>query len=158
MNKKKILLVLHDSGTPDEAIAHAVERAKKEGTALVALYVLESGQSKNAFDTFTDIGFIGDKPSSEISESLMREYRQRGYEELGRVQIKAMETGVDFEPLMDEGEFISIVLDAADRLDVGAVILVKSKEKASFISYFSKSVVDTIKERAKCDVEIFVEK
>lgn len=158
MNKKKILLVLSASGTPDEAITHAAGRAKKEGTALVALYVLESGLSKDAFDTFTDIGFIGDKPSSDISESLMREYRQRGYEELGRVQIKAMEAGVDFEPLMEEGEFISIVLDAIDRWDIGAVVLIKPKEKASFMKYFSKSIVDTIKERAKCDVEIFVEK
>ncbi|MBI5887083.1 MAG: universal stress protein [Deltaproteobacteria bacterium] len=155
---KKILLVLSGSGTPDEAITHAAGRAKKEGATLVALYVLESAQSKEAFETFTDIGFIGDKPSSDISESLMREYRQRGYEELGRVQIKAMEAGVNFEPLMEEGEFISIVLDVIDRLDIGAVVLIKPKEKASFMKYFSKSIVDTIKERAKCDVEIFVEK
>ena len=158
MKNKKVLLVLQTSGTPDEAIVHAVGRAKKEGTAIVALYILESELSKEAFDTFTDIGFIGDKPSSELSESLMREYRQRGYKELGRVQIKAMEAGVDFEPVMEEGGFVATVLDAINRWDAGVAVLIKRRERASFMRYFSKSLVDTVKEKANCEVEIFVEK
>ena len=74
---------------------------------LVALYLLEAGAANDAFDTFSDIGFIGDKPSAQVSEAIMKEMRQRGYEELGRVQIKAMEEGVAFEPLLEDGEPVS---------------------------------------------------
>lgn len=157
MEKKgKILLVLTTSGTPDSVIDFAVDRAKKENTAVVALYLLETELSKEAFDAFTDIGFIGDKPSSELSESLMREYRQRGYEELGRVQIKAMEAGVDFEPLMEEGEFVGTVLDCINRCNIGAAVLIKRRERA-FLKYFSKSLADEVKKRAGCEVVIFTE-
>ena len=93
-----------------------MERAVKDGLGLVVLYIIDHDLADEAFDVFTDIGFIGDKPSSELSASLMREYRQRGYEEFGVVQIKAMEAGVPFEPLMEEGSFVAKVL-GGDRSD-----------------------------------------
>lgn len=153
---KKVLIVLSTSGTPDKVIDYAVGRAKKEGLGVVALYLLEAGLAGEMFDKFTDIGFIGDKPSEELTESLMREYRQRGYEELGRVQIKAMEAGVDYEPVMEEGDFVSKTLEAVKRWDAGAAVLVKRRARA-FMKYFSKSLADEVKRRAECEVVIFEE-
>jgi len=155
---KKVLLVLSTSGTPDEAIDYAVKRAKEADEGVVALYLLDAELAKEAFDTFTDIGFIGDKPSSELSESLMREYRQRGYEELGRVQIKAMEAGVDYEPVMEEGRFVDKVLDVVRRWDASLAVIYRRKALRSFMRYFSKSLADEVKERAPCEVVIFNEK
>ncbi|MBI5344288.1 MAG: hypothetical protein HZB83_02965, partial [Deltaproteobacteria bacterium] len=93
---------------------------------------------------------------AELTESLMREYRQRGYEELGRVQIKAMEAGVDYEPVMEEGDFVSKTLEAIKRWDAVAAVLVKRRERA-FMKYFSKSLADEVKKRAACEVVIFSE-
>lgn len=153
---KNVLLVLSTSGTSGEVIDFAVERAKKEGSGLVVLYLLDTELAREAFDTFTDIGFIGDKPSSELSESLMREYRQRGYEELGVVQIKAMEAGVGYEPIMEEGGFVSKVLDLVTRMDVTLVVLVSRRER-SLVKYFSRSLAEEVKLRAGCEVVIFPE-
>ncbi len=153
---KNVLLVLSTSGTSEEVVDFAVERAKKEGSGLVVLYLLDTELAKEAFDTFTDIGFIGDKPSSELSESLMREYRQRGYEELGAVQIKAMEAGVGYEPLMEEGSFVSKVLDLVERMDVTMAVLVSRRER-SLVKYFSRSLAEEVKARAGCEVVIFPE-
>lgn len=153
---KKVVIVLSTSGTPDKVIDYAVLRAKKEGAGIVAIYLLETGLAAEMFDKFSDIGFIGDKPSAELTESLMREYRQRGYEELGRVQIKAMEAGVDYEPVMEEGDFVSKTLEAIKRWDAVAAVLVKRRERA-FMKYFSKSLADEVKKRAACEVVIFSE-
>ncbi|MBI5641909.1 MAG: universal stress protein [Deltaproteobacteria bacterium] len=153
---KKIMLVLSTSGTSDAAINYAVARAKKESAGIVALYILETGLANEVFEKFSDIGFIGDKPSTDLSESIMKEYRQRGYEELGRVQIKAMEEGVDYEPLMEQGDFVTKVLTFIKGLDVKAAVLVKRKRR-NFFNYFSKSLADEVKSQAGCEVVIFDE-
>lgn len=152
----KVLLVLSTSGTPDEVINYAVERALKDKSGLVALYLLDKELAREAFDAFSDIGFIGDRPSQELSESLMREYRQRGYEELGRVQVKAMEAGVDYEPVMEEGGYVSTVLDMISSTGAHLAVLVRRRER-SFMKYFSMSLAEEVRKQASCEVVIFRE-
>lgn len=155
---KNVLLVLTGTGTPDKAIEYAASTAAKEKARLVALYILEEGLANEVFDTFTDIGFIGDKPSQELSESIMKDYRQRGYEELGRVQIKAMEEGVEFEPLMEQGEFVSKVVEQIGRWDASIAVLVRRKKKGRLFKYFSRSLADEVKQKAAgCEAVIFEE-
>lgn len=154
---KNVLLVLSTSGTDDKVINYAVARAKKEGAGVIALYILDPGLANSVFDNFTDIGFIGDKPSSELSEAIMKEYRQRGYEELGRVQIKAMEEAVGFEPLMEQGGCVEKTLDVIAGRDVSVAVLVKRKQR-SLYKYFTVSHTDEVKKAAGCEVVIFMEK
>lgn len=153
---KKVLIVLTSAAMPEKAIDYAVSSANEKGAGVVALFLLETELSGEIFDKFTDIGFIGDKPSAELSESLMREYRQRGYEQLGRVQIKAMEEGVDFEPLMEEGSFVQKALDVMSRYDAAEAVLFKRRERR-FLDYFSRSMADEVKKRAHCPVKVFTE-
>lgn len=154
---KKVLLVLSTSRTSDEVIDSAVEEARKRDATLVALYILEKELANEVFDTFTDIGFIGDRPSADITESLMREYRQRGYEELGKVQVKAMEAGVGFDSVMEEGNYVTTVLDAVAGMDVALAVLVRKKKKKSLLKYFSRSLVEEVREQAPCEVIVFEE-
>ena len=153
---KNVLLVLSASGTAESWIDIAVQRAVKDGLGLVVLYILDKDLADEAFDAFTDIGFIGDKPSSELSESLMREYRQRGYEELGAVQVKAMEEGVAFEPLMEEGSFVSKVLEVIERMNVSVAVVVSRRER-SLLKYFSRSLAQEVKDLAGCEVVVLAE-
>ncbi len=153
---KKVLIALSTAGTPDKAIDYAVERARKENAALVAIYVIDAELAEEVFESFSDMGFIGDRPSTLLSESIMKEYRQRGYEELGRVQIKTMEAGVDFEPLIERGDFASKVLELVRRLDVSLAVVVK-KGKKTFLKYLSRSPADEVKEKAPCEVVIFTD-
>lgn len=154
---KNVLLVLSTSGIAAEVIDYAARRAKKEGAGLIALYILETGLANGVFDNFTDIGFIGDKPSTELSEAIMKEYRQRGYEELGRVQIKAMEEAVSYEPLMEHGDFVEKTLEVILERECGVAVLVR-RQKRRFMSYFSTSHADEVKTKARCEVVIFTEK
>lgn len=153
---KKVLLVLSASGTTDEVMDYAVKRAVEEKAGLVALCLLDKELAREAFDAFSDIGFIGDRPSKELSESLMREHRQRGYEELGRVQVKAMEAGLDYEPFMEEGGYVATVLETIERTGAEVAVLVRRKER-SLVKYFSRTRADEVKEKAACEVVIFKE-
>lgn len=153
---KKVMLVLSISGTPQEVIDYAVARAMKEGAGLVALYILETGLADSVFDNFSDVGFIGDRPSTELSEAVMKEYRQRGYEELGRVQIRAMEEAVPFEPLMEQGDYVAKALDVIRERDIGLAVVLR-RQKKRFMKYLSSSVADDVKSQAPCEVVIFSE-
>jgi nucleotide-binding universal stress UspA family protein len=153
---KNILLVLSTSRTSVKAIDFAVETAKKEGASLIALYLIETELAKEVFDRFSDIGFIGDKPSTELTEAIMKDYRQRGYEELGRVQIKAMEEGVPFEPLMDQGIYVEKILEVIRDRNIDAAVLLRRKP-SPLLRYFSRSMADELTETAPCKVFIFEE-
>ncbi|MBI5233084.1 MAG: universal stress protein [Deltaproteobacteria bacterium] len=153
---KNIVLVLSTTKTPEKAIDFAVKEASARGARLIALYVLEQAVSKDVFDRFTDIGFIGDKPSKELSEAIMKEYRQRGYEELGRVQIKAMESAVDFDTVMTEGDYVAATLRLVEEKGVGLCVVIRRKRSA-LGRYFSRSPADEIKDSTPCDVCVFDE-
>lgn len=153
---RNILLILSTSRTSSKALEYAVTTAKKEGAKLIALYIIETELANEVFDRFTDIGFIGDKPSAQLTEAIMKEYRQRGYEELGRVQIRAMEEGVDFDPLMEQGDFVEKALDVIGRCNVALAVATRRRQSA-FFRYLSLSMVDELKEKAPCRVEVFEE-
>ena len=156
MSMAKTLLILSTSRTSERAVDFAVSQAKEKGETLVALYILEEELTNEVFDRFTDIGFIGDKPSSELVESIMKEYRQRGYEEIGKVQVKAMEAGVDFDAVTVEGNFVDETLKAIDDHGASMAVVVKRK-KSIFMKYFSRSFADEISERASVEVAVFDE-
>jgi nucleotide-binding universal stress UspA family protein len=153
---KKILLVLSYPDFSGKAIDEAVRTAKKEKAALAALYLLEAGAAESVFDKFSDIGFMGDRPAEDLSKLVMKESRQRGYEALGKVQIKAMEEGVVFEPLVEEDATVEKVLSVIEKTDPAAVLVLKKKQRA-FFKYFTRSLADELAERASCEVTIITE-
>ena len=153
---KRILLVLSYPGFSGRAIDEAVRSAKKEKATLAALYLLEAGAAESVFDKFSDIGFMGDRPAEDLSKLVMKESRQRGYEALGKVQIKAMEEGVAFEPLLERGEPVEKVLSIIEKMEITTAVLVKRKRRA-FFKYFSRSFADDIAEKASCEVVVFTD-
>jgi nucleotide-binding universal stress UspA family protein len=153
---ENILLILSTSRTSQDAIEYAVTLAKREKAKLVVLYIIETELTNEVFDKFTDIGFIGDKPSTQLTEAIMKEYRQRGYEEMGKVQIRAMEENVDFDAVTTQGDFVEKALEIIGRYKIDTVVAVKRKQSA-FLKYFSKSMVDELAEKAPCKVEVFEE-
>jgi nucleotide-binding universal stress UspA family protein len=150
----KILLILSTSRTSDKAVDFAVDKAHKEGKGLIALYVIDSELTNEIFDKFTDIGFIGDKPSMELTKAVMKEYRQRGYEEIGRVQVKAMESGVDFDAVTVDGDFVEEALKLIDTREVSVAVVVRRKTMG-FMKYFSRSMCDELEKQASCEVVVF---
>jgi nucleotide-binding universal stress UspA family protein len=153
---KNIILILSVSRTSDKALEFAIEKAKEEGAELTVLYILDTELTDEVFDRFTDIGFMGDKPSTQLTEAIIKEYRQRGYEELGKVQIRVMEDGLEFNPMMVHGNFLKCALDVIKKQKADMVVAVRRRESA-LKRYFSQSVVDDLKENAPCEVIIFEE-
>ncbi len=157
---KNVLLVLSTATTtttPDGAIEFAVKTAKEHGATLHALYIVELDLKEDAFERFSDIGFIGDKPSTELSEALMKESRQRGYEEIGRAQVMAMEDAVPFEPLTVQGDYLPVVMDVVEEHEIDMVIAVRKKQSV-IKKYFARSITSELSVSAPCEVVFFDDK
>jgi nucleotide-binding universal stress UspA family protein len=153
---KDVLLVLTSPGAPEEAIDYALDRAKKSGAGLVALFLVEAGVANEVFDTFSDIGFTGDRPSAQLSEALLREYRERGREELDRVKARAERAGVAFDSSLDQGDYVTKVLGEIKGRQATLAVLVRRKTRRLF-KYFSLSLADEVKVKAPCEVVVFAE-
>jgi nucleotide-binding universal stress UspA family protein len=153
---KKILLVLSNARSSSKAVEYAVDLAMKEGAKLIVLFVIEKEVVKEVFDTFSDIGFIGDKPSTKLTQAMMREFRQRGYEELQRIEDLAKEHNVAVEPIIEEGDFLEKALWIIDKYRVDSAVAIK-KKRSAIASYFIKSQVLKLKELAPCTMDIFEE-
>ena len=152
----KVLLILSNARTSLKAVEYAIDLAKKKNTKLVALFIIEKEVVSEVFETFSDIGFIGDKPSTKLTQVMMREFRQRGYEELQLVEGLAEEQNVTVEPIIEEGDFLGKALWVIDKYDIGSAVAIK-KKRSAIASYFIKSQVLKLEEQATCTMEIFEE-
>ncbi len=152
----KVLLILSNARTSLKAVEYAIDLAKKKNTKLVALFIIEKEVVSEVFETFSDIGFIGDKPSTKLTQVMMREFRQRGYEELQLVEGLAEEQNVTVEPIIEEGDFLGKALWVIDKYDIGSAVAIK-KKRSAIASYFIKSQVLKLEEQAVCTMEIFEE-
>ncbi len=153
---KKILLILSTTRTSVRAIEYAVELAKKNDAELLTLFILETEVAGEVFETFSDIGFIGDKPGTKLIEAMMREFRQRAYQELKSVEDYAKGRGVDNESIIEKGDFIERSLWVIDKYKVDTAVAIK-KKRSAIASYFVKSRVLSLKDQAPCEVEVFEE-
>ena len=154
---KNVLLVISKKAYPKRPSFAPSLPPKRINPRSTPFCGLGSGAADDASDKFTDIGFIGDKPSAQVSEAIMKDYRQRGYEELGKVQIKCMEEGVVFEPLMEqEGDFVESILSLVEGHSI-ALVVITGEKRSPLRRYLSKSPEDELKEKAGCEVEVFIE-
>ncbi|MDH4227745.1 MAG: universal stress protein [Deltaproteobacteria bacterium] len=150
---KSVLLIFSATRVSEKALGLAVSAAKKDNARLVVLYVIEPEIAEEIFDKFSDIGFIGDKPSEELAEAVMKEYRQRAYEVTGKAQVMAMEEGVGFDALIEQGDFVEKSIETIERYKAGHVIVPKRK-LSTLAKYFSRSRVDELVSRLSCKVEV----
>ncbi len=151
---KRVLLILSTSRTSEEAVNFAINKAQENKLGILALYIIDTDLTNEMFDKFTDIGFIGDKPSTQLIESIMKEYRQRGYEEIGNVQKLAMENNIDFDGVTTQGNFVEEALKVMENYDIDSAVAVK-RRVGPFWKYFSKSVVDNLVNSSSCEVTVF---
>lgn len=150
---KRIMLVLSTMRQSPKAIEYALQTAKKENAELVSLFVIDTNIPGSVFQRLHEMDLIGEKPSEELSEALMKEYRQRGYEKLEEVEKKAKKSNIHCATYIEEGEFADEVLKMIKKLSVSLVILTRSHRSNISRFIFGSAVNDLIKQ-APCEVKI----
>jgi Universal stress protein family len=150
---KNVLLVTSPLNEAPQAIAYAVQQAKDLGGELIALAVLDPDLTRRIATTLTNVGFLGEKVSNGVMDTLAREQRGQAEALLKRVGDEAARQGVACTPLIEEGDPSEVCSRVIRSHGVESAILVA--EKRSWLTRFlSRSAAVRLPALAGCEVKV----
>src|SRR3990172_6124633 len=107
---KNILLVLTTTCQVDRAVELAIDKAKNEKANLTALFIIDSSVSENIVSKMSDFGFLGDRPSSDLTHAILKEYRDQGNKKLDEIKWLPDCLWVYFPTIFKEGDYTELAL------------------------------------------------
>ncbi len=153
---ENILLVLSTTRQSPKTVELAIEKVKKEKSSLTALFILDSEMPGSILEKLTDSGFTGEKPSQELHDSILTEYRERGRKKLEEIEDLANRMDVPFTAIIKEGDFITECLaEIKDRRS--DVVLITRKKRSSLSRFIFGSPIEQIRDESECEMIIVEE-
>ena len=153
---KNILLVLSTTRQSPKTIELALEKVKEEGSSLSALFVLDSEMPGSILEKLTDAGFTGEKPSQELHDSILTDYRERGKKKLDEVEKLAKEMNVPFTAIIREGDFtLECLAEIKDRKS--DMVITTRKKRSSLSRFIFGSPIEQIRNESECEMIIVEE-
>ncbi len=131
---KNVLLVTSPMTDAPNAVGYALGRAREMGGGLIGLAILDPEQAKQVAATLTTTGFLGEKVSDSVIETLQREQRAQAEMLLERIGGQAAQAGISYTPLIEEGDPSEVCGRIVRVHQVESVVLVA--EKRSWLSRF----------------------
>ncbi len=150
----RFLMVLSTVGQSAEAIEAAVDFAAAKQASLAVVFVMDEMVSEAIFEKLTDIGFIGEKPGTELESAVNAEYRRQAEEALAEVGRTADERGVTVTSEITEGEFLDKSLDAVAKYAADTLIIIRTRESWLARTFGSTSVSELVRV-APCEIKVF---
>ena len=150
----QFLMVLSTVGQPAEAIEAAVDFAAAKQASLAVVFVLDETVSEAIFEKLTDIGFIGEKPGTELESAVSAEYRRQAEEALAEVGRIADERDVTVTSEITAGEFLDKSLDAVAKYAADTLIIIRTRQSWLARTFGSTGVGELVR-LAPCEIKVF---
>ncbi|HYW69364.1 MAG TPA: universal stress protein [bacterium] len=150
---KRVLLILSASRVSTLCVDDALATAERECAELVALFILDTVGPRDVQERVSHEGFLGEAPSGRLLRALRRERKHQGVRELAEIAQRAEKRGIACRTDLEEGEFLTRALAAA-QTEAPAVIFVAKRERAALARLMSGSRAEELKEAAPCEVTI----
>lgn len=153
---KNILLVLTTTCQVDRAIELAIDKAKNEKANLTALFIIDSSVSESVVSKMSDFGFLGDRPSSDLTHAILKEYRDQGNKKLDEIKWLAECLGISCQAFVEEGDYTELALKKIARFNIDYAVVTRCKS-STISSFLFGSAMDRLISKAGCKVEIVEE-
>lgn len=153
---ERILLVLSTTRQSDKAIDMALSMAEEQEADLMVLFILNSKVPDTVFDQLTDVGFMGERPSSESKATIVKEQRDRGLAKLKEIEKLAEDRGVFCQSWVVQGDFgrESVKMAAAHEVDL--LIVCRARRPGLSRFFFDQEIEEVIR-WADCEVRVVEE-
>ena len=151
-----ILLVLSTTRQSPATVNHALRRAAETHETLHVVFILDSDIPNSIFDRLTDMGFMGERPSQQLSNSILSEYRERGGAKIAEVEEAAHTHGVEVTSALLEGDFLVTCIDQITRLSVAEVVLTR-RRRGNLSRFLFGSAVADLTRRTPCPITVIDE-
>lgn len=151
-----ILLILSTTRKSNKCIEEAVDIASKENAKLIILFVVDYEVPQKMFDSLTDEGWIGGKPTENLFNAVLDEYSIQGKNKIAEIEEVLKNKCIDYKSIIKRGTFLNVVLSVAER-EKADMIMVTRRKRSSLSRFFFGSAVAKLKEKVTCEVRIIDE-
>lgn len=151
---QKFLLSLAARYYNEEFIRYAVDFAKQRKASLSVLFVLDNEVANSVIEKLIDVGFIGEKPSTELQNAVLSEYEAQAKEQLREIKSIAGKLGVELNMNIKPGNFVDETVTKAVNEAVDLIILNRERQGA-VAKLFKGSAVDDLIRNSPCEVKVF---
>ena len=148
-----LMLVLSPTRSNPKSVDLAISLVQSTKRPLLAVFVVDTRVTDAISGRIVDVGFLGDKVSSQLQEAILKDYEERGRRELEEVKRRAQELGIECELLIRKGDFVRQCLRIATEKQVEDMIVSRA-ERSNLSRKLLGSAVNELRERAPCPVMV----
>jgi nucleotide-binding universal stress UspA family protein len=149
----KVMLILSPTRHNPKSVDLALSLVKKSGRSLLAVFIVDTKVSEAISGRIVDIGFLGDKVSTQLKNAILRDYETRGRRELADVRARAEKLGIPCETVVRKGDFLEESLRIAAEQQVEDIVVSRA-ERSNLSRKLFGSAVNNLLERATCPVMV----
>ena len=148
-----LMLILSPTRHLPKSVDLAISLVKDSKRPLLAVFVLDTKVADVISNRIVDVGFLGDKVSSQLKAAILKDYEDRGRRELEEVKQRAEDLGLQCETLIRKGDFVEQCLRIAKDKKVEDMVVSRA-ERSNISRKLFGSAVNELLERAPCPVMV----
>jgi nucleotide-binding universal stress UspA family protein len=149
----KVLLVLSTTRESPASIDRALGLASDHHAELIVLFVLDEDLPLSIVEHLTERGFIGNRPSEQLYEAILKEYEIQAEKKTAEIAARAAAQGTPCRSIRARGSFLDETLRVLEEEKVDVAVLTRRRRSNLSRFLFGSAVADLVK-RAPCPVEI----
>ena len=149
----KVMLILSPTRHNPKSVDLAFSIVQKTKRSLTAVFIVDTKVSDAISGRIVDIGFLGDRVSTQLKNAILRDYETRGKRELQEVSERARELGIECETVVGRGDFVEESLRIAAEKQVEDIIVSRA-ERSNISRKLFGSAVNELLERSPCPVMV----
>jgi nucleotide-binding universal stress UspA family protein len=151
--KTKILLIISFLRSSPEIIKNAINIAARDKAELVVFFALDEQYAHRIADKLTHEGWIGHKPSEQLYQALLKEYRLQAEMKVEEIGKQAKKKDVKVRAIIRSGAILEETLNIA-RLEEPDLIIFTRRKRSKLSRLIFGSVAKKLKKEANCKVRV----
>ena len=149
----KVMLILSPTRHNPRSVDLAFSLVQKTKRSLTAVFIVDTKVSDAISGRIVDIGFLGDRVSTQLKNAILRDYETRGRRELQEVEERARELGIECDTVVGRGDFVQESLRIAAEKQVEDIVVSRA-ERSNISRKLFGSAVNELLERSPCPVMV----
>lgn len=151
---QQVVLVLTPGRICDEALHWCYHQCTENKLNLRVVYLIDEVFSRQIEKTLADNGFIGDKPSRDLTQALDQEYQNRAKKFLDLVRKESHTFGLKPTLELIHGSYLDHCVAVGQRAETKVLVVIE-KKSGFFSKIFKRDAFLEIKDQIKCELKVF---
>jgi nucleotide-binding universal stress UspA family protein len=149
----KILTIVSFLRISPKTILESLSLAKENQADWIVMFVLDSDYADKVATSLQDLGWIGNKPSEDFYESLLKEYRLQAETKLEEIARQAKAQGIPFRSIIRSGRLLPETLKVTHLEEPDLIVITRRKHSRLSRLIFG-SLSKSLQKKVSCPVKV----